>query len=61
MGDSYRDQISLQRRNNKGHTGVERQAAVRTAKQERDALRTAYFKAKQKGHTTAPAWRRLDA
>ncbi len=61
MGDRYRDEIALQRRNHKGHKGAEQPATVRTTEQERNALRSAYFAKKAKGHRSPPAWRVLDA
>jgi len=60
MGDSYRDQLALQRRNHSGHKGVAPKAPL-TEEQERRSLRSQYFAKKSKGFTKTPAWRRLDA
>ena len=57
----YREQMEIQRRNNPGRKGSKRSATVRTTEQERNALRTAYFKEKAKGYRQTAAWRRLDA
>ena len=61
MGDRYRDEISLSRRNHKGHKGAAPQETARTVCEERRALRSEYFKAKAKGSHKTASWTRLDA
>ncbi len=60
MGDRERDAIRLQRSNHKSHTIPAWSASARTVCEERRALRSEYFKKKSKGHSKAPAYRRLD-
>ena len=58
MGDSYRDELSLSRRNHKGHTTVAAPRAPRTICEEGRALRSEYFKKKAQS-PQAKATRRL--
>ena len=59
MGESYREALRLQRRNHKIRPRVKNDPEAVQA-QARESLRAAYFKAKSKGYSTAPAWRKLD-
>jgi len=60
MGDCYRDQLAIQRRNNQGHKKPEATGSVRTVCEERRALRSQWFKKKAQGYSKTPAHRRID-
>jgi hypothetical protein len=57
---AHRTWVKVQRANHPGHPQITKQLAEMGSKQERDALRSAYFAGKRKGKKAPQASWRLD-